>query len=293
MKYMINKKYLLLLSIFIQFYILTIYNPAKAFIPSTYTPNKKTLINASNGIKVTAAQLIKFGQYKEAIGLTKLAISLNPNDVSLWILRASAELNNKQLKDSLNSINHAITVNSNSSTVWFTKASIEMQMGNPKPAIKSMKKSIEINKKNANSYFLLGNAQLMTQDFNSALNTFTKAIKLNPQFWQAINNQGLIYYELGYPKKAIKSWRKVLKITSDAEPKLALAIALYSINPNNEESIKLAKEALEHKPNYYSSKHQEDQLWGPKLQNAGKKLLNNPQLESVVQTASANATFTN
>ena len=54
-----------------------------------------------------------------------------------------------------------------------------------------------------------------------------------------------------------------------------------------------AKEALEHKPNYYSSKHQEDQLWGPKLQNAGKKLLNNPQLESVVQTASANATFTN
>ena len=92
---------------------------------------------------------------------------------------------------------------------------------------------------------------------------------------------------------AIEIWRNVIKIKPDPETKLALAIALYSIQPNNNESIPLAKEALKENPNYFFQAHQTEQLWGEKLKAAGVELFKNPKLKSVIKTASANSNFTN
>ena len=44
----------------------------------------------------------------------------------------------------------------------------------------------------------------------------------------AINNLGLIQYELNNPQQAIKYWYKALEIETDLqESKLAIAVALY------------------------------------------------------------------
>ena len=109
-------------------------------------------------------------------------------------------------------------------------------------------------------------------------------------FYVKIINKTVNFME---KRLAIKIWRKVLKIKADPATKLALAIALYSIEPNNKESIKLAKEALKENPNYFFQSHQEEQLWGEKLQKAGIKLFNSPKLKEVLNTASANSNFTN
>ena len=168
-----------------------------------------------------------------------------------------------------------------------------MQIGDIEAAIQSIKKNIKLEKNNSNSYFLLGNAKLMQKKYSNSLEAFKKASAINPKFWQAINNQAIVYYELGFKQKAIKTWREVILLKSDPEPKLALAIALYALEPNNNEAIKLAKEALSQNPNYFFQQFQKEQLWGEKLQTAGIELFKNPKLKSVINTASANSNFSN
>ena len=79
----------------------------------------------------------------------------------------------------------------------------ESQMGKTKEAIKSIKKNIRLNKKNANAYFLLGNARLMQKEHTLALSAFKTSANINPKLWQSINNEALVYFELGERKKAI------------------------------------------------------------------------------------------
>ena len=268
-------------------------NPSYSFVPSVYEPTKKTLIDTSIGIGRTASKYIEYGHAKEAINLAKLALSLNPKEANLWVILSRAQLYSNRLSDSLVSIKNAQRIDSNSPIVWFTKASIEMQIGDIEAAIQSIRKNIKLEKNNSNSYFLLGNAKLMQKKYSNSLEAFKKATDINPKFWQAINNQALVYYELGFKQKAIKTWREVILLKSDPEPKLALAIALYALEPNNNEAIKLAKEALNQNPNYFFQQFQKEQLWGEKLQTAGIELFKNPKLKSVINTASANSNFSN
>ena len=268
-------------------------NPSYSFVPSIYEPTKKTLIDTSIGIGRTASKYIEYGHAKEAINLAKLALSLNPKEANLWIILSRAQLYSNLLSDSLVSIKNAQKFDSKSPVVWFTRASIEMQLGDIEAAIQSIRKNIKLEKNNSHSYFLLGNAKLMQKKYSNSLEAFKKATDINPKFWQAINNQALVYYELGFKQKAIKTWREVILLKSDPEPKLALAIALYALEPNNNEAIKLAKEALNQNPNYFFQQFQKEQLWGEKLQTAGIELFKNPKLKSVINTASANSNFSN
>ena len=55
------------------------------------------------------------------------------------------------------------------------------------------------------------------------------------------------------------------------------------------ESLDLAKKALSKNPQYVSSKHQAEQLWGGKLREATKELLKDPKLSDDVERALANS----
>ncbi|WP_269622065.1 tetratricopeptide repeat protein [Prochlorococcus marinus] len=287
-----KKKYLVILLLLnINLSIFT--KPVKALTPHIYLPKEKTLINTSIKLGIIASQYIKYGQNKIAISFAKLAIKLNPKELQLWTILSQAQLNNNLLDEAIKSIEEAQKLNPQLEILWRSHASILLQQGKLEKAILSIKKSIKLNDNNSNSYFLLGNARLMQKNYSKALLSFKQASKINPKFWQAINNEGLVYYELGNKGKAIKIWRKVLKLESNAEPKLALAIALYSLNTDNTESIALAKQALEEDPNYFYIQHQKEQLWGERLQNDGKKLFRDPKLMSTINTTSENTSFTN
>ena len=69
------------------------------------------LTETSLGIGFTASQYIQFGQSKEAINLTKLAISLNPKLVENWIILSQAQSNSNLLQEAFQSINTAKGIN--------------------------------------------------------------------------------------------------------------------------------------------------------------------------------------
>ncbi len=266
-----------------------IQKPANSFVPYVFQPNLKSLNNASINLGKTAAQLFHFGQNKEASRVAKLAVQLNPNDERLWSILANIQVRNNLLKEASQSLSKAKKLNPKNAKLWFAEGQLSLQQKKTKHAITLIKKGLSIEPNNANAYFQLGNAQIMQSKLQSALESFQKASQIQPNFWEAINNQGLVLFEMGKTNDAIYIWRNVLTINENSEPMLALAAALNQIKKNNKESLKLAQKALVQNPNYVSSKHQSEQLWGKKLQHATRLLLKNPNLKDDVKRALANS----
>ena len=284
MKIYFLKIYQLVLSLII-FESCLITKSSNAFFPRINEPNKHELESTSIQIGKTAIQLIKFGQNNEAIKLLKLAVKLNPNEKELWTGLAEAQVRENKHYEALSSLNKAITLNPKDENVYFSKGSIFMYLNNPEKAKSSIKKGLSINKNNERGYFQLGNTEILLNNYELALNAFRKSSKINSNFWQSINNEGLVLYELNNTKEAITKFNLALEISNDAEPMLALAIALFSSNKSSNRSLNLAKKALKTNPQYVSKQYQEKQLWGKKLQKSSQLLFNIQEMKKVVKEA--------
>ena len=109
---------------------------------------------------------------------------------------------------------------------------------------------------------------------------FDKSVKIKPDFWQAINNQGLAYFERGKQNLSIKFFEKAISINENAEPLLGLASCLRI--KDIESAIQLTKKALAKDPNYVNYDYRNEQLWGEKLQASTEILLKHEQLQQDV-----------
>ena len=120
----------------------------------------------------------------------------------------------------------------------------------------------------------------MEKNFLGAIKLFDKSIKIKPDFWQAINNQGLAYFERNNINLSIKHFESAISIEENAEPLLGLASCI-NIH-DNKLAIQLAKKALTKDPKYVDYDYRKEQLWGEKLQAATEILLQNQQLKKDV-----------
>ena len=264
--------------------------PAQALVPYVYLPTEVELSGSSLGIGRTAAQLLQMGQPKEAAQLGALAVRLNPNDERLWTVLAEAQLRSNQLKDASQSLAKAKKINPNNAGLWFAEAAIALRAERPEEAIPLIQRGLQLDGRNAAAYFDLGNARIMQNKLARALQSFEKATEIKPNFWEALNNQALVLFELGQHNEAIRRWRQVLKLEQNAEPMLALAAALHQKGEQSE-AVLLAKEALSKNPNYVLPLHQKEQLWGSHVRQATAHLLREAALASSVERAQANATW--
>ena len=263
--------------------------PVRALTPYVYTPSAQELEGAGVGIGRTAAQLLRLGQPEEAASLAALAVRLQPNDERLWSVLAEAQLRSDQLKEAAESLAKAKALKPGKAGLWFAEASIALRDERPDDAISLLNEGLRLDPKNAGAYFDLGNARVMQSDLKKALKAFERATTIKPSFWEALNNQALVLFEMGNTAEAIKRWRSVLAIKRNPEPMLALAAALNQQTPGDAESIELASKALAEDPNYVLPGHQQNQLWGSKLRQATDVLLTTPSLRGTVERAEANA----
>ncbi len=123
----------------------------------------------------------------------------------------------------------------------------------------------------------------MEKNYKQALSTYNKIIEIKSNFWQAINNKGLIYFEEDELPLAINNFTKAIEIEKNAESMLALGVSLQ--NTNIKKAISLAKEALQKNPNYVSFEFREEQLWGEKLQKATEELFKIKELQKNISIA--------
>ena len=275
-------KYLLSLSLIETFFIP---NSSIAFFPRINEPNQEEFEFTSMQIGKAAMQLIQFGQYKEAINILKLALKLNPKEETLWIALADAQFKSKDSDSALLSLNKVLVINPKNASIYFTKGSIYMNSKNLEKAILMLNQGLLLDNKNETGYFQLGNAYIMLKEYTKALDTYNKVTKINPSFWQVINNQGLILYEINKKKDAISKFKLAAKLSNNAEPKLALAITIYSTKGKSIELLNIAKNALIDNPKYANIEYQSEQLWGRKLQHSAKLFFKTKEMKKVVREA--------
>ena len=142
------------------------------------------------------------------------------------------------------------------------------------------KKGIKIEPNNHKAIFQLGNILLMEKNYFGAIKQFDKSIKIKPDFWQAINNQGLAYFEKNNINLSIELFKSAISIQENAEPLLGLA-SCVRVN-DTKLAIQLAKKALAKDPKYVDYDYRQEQLWGEKLQAKTEILLQNNQLQTDV-----------
>ncbi|MEC8214841.1 MAG: tetratricopeptide repeat protein [Cyanobacteriota bacterium] len=264
---------------------------AQAITPYVYVPSSEELKRSALGIGRTAAQLLQLGQPEQSAKLAALAVRLDPQDERLWSILAEAQLRSDDLEQASQSLARAKELNPDKAGLWFAQGALALRDERPEEAVPLIQRGLELDPKNPAAYFDLGNARIMTNDLSSALGSFEQATTLKPDFWEALNNQALVLYEMGNADEAIRRWRAVLKIEENAEPLLALAAALHQQGDDSEVPFNMAREALNKEPNYVLPPHQTEQLWGIRIRQAAAELLASPQLSSSVERAQANATW--
>ena len=265
--------------------------PARALVPYVYVPQRQELEAAGLGIAQAAARLLRLGQARDAARLAAITVQLLPEDPRGWVLLAEAQLRSNQLEQAGISLAKAKQLDPRNPGIWFAGGSLALRAGKPNEAIGLLEQGLKLDKRNAGAYFDLGNARILIGQSYQALEAFERASSLRNSFWEAINNQGLVLFEQGNTKEAIRRWREVLKIKPDAaEPTLALAASLFANGPDNRsEAIELVGKALDTEPNYVLDVYQKDQLWGPKLRSTTAELFKLTELKPVVDRALANA----
>jgi tetratricopeptide (TPR) repeat protein len=265
--------------------------PARALVPYTYLPRPQELEAAGLGIAQAAARLLRLGQASDAARLAALTVQLLPQDPRGWVLLAEAQLRSNQLKAAGASLAKAKQLDPRNPGIWFAEGSLALRDNRAQEAVGLLEQGLRLDGNNASAYFDLGNARILLNQPNQALAAFERAARLRRDFWEAINNQGLVLFEQGQAKAAVGRWRQVLTIKPDAaEPSLALAAALHQLGPaQHAEAIGLAERALAAEPNYVLESYQTTQLWGPKLRTATQGLLRLPALRPAMERALANA----
>ena len=257
----------------------------KALVPYYYFPTNKNLEKEALNIGKNAYQLLYFGQIKDGLDLAKLAVKINKYDVNLWLILSEAQIANEYEEDALRSLKKAEKIDPNLSEIYFAKSTIYLKKAKLKEAKIALNSGLKISPQNHKALFQLGNIYLMEKDYLSAIQIFDKAIIIKNDFWQAINNKGLAYFEQNKETLSAKFFEKAGKLNDNAEPILGLASCLMKNDINS--AILLAKEALEKDPNYVESEYRKEQLWGEKLQKRTEELLRNEQLKDHVSLAKA------
>ena len=255
----------------------------KALIPHYYFPETKNLKKDGLLIGKQAYQLLYFGQIEDSLNLAKLAISFDNKNATLWTILAEAQIANKLYEDALISLTRAEKINPKIGEIYFIKSTIYMKQSKIKKAKISLQTGINILPQNTEAIFQLGNIFLMEKNYDKAIKEFDKALKIKRNFWQAINNKGLAYFELDKINLSITYFKEAIAVEENAEPLLALASCLSTQNIS--EAIFFAKKALNKEPNYVDYNYRKEQLWGEKLQKSTEKLFKNNQLEKEISFA--------
>ncbi len=264
---------------------------AQALVPYVYVPRAEELEAAGLGIAQAATRLLRLGQADDAARLAALTVQLLPNDPRGWVLLAEAQLRSNQIKPAGQSLARAKELDPRNPGIWFAEGSLALRDGQPGQAVGLLETGLRFDGKNPGAHFDLGNAHLLLNNPQAALGSFDRASGLRKDFWEAINNQGLVLFELGRNDDAIRRWRRALEINPKAaEPMLALAAALHTRSGDQKEALEMASQALAIEPNYVLEAYQKEQLWGPRLRSSTRVLLENPAIKAATDRANANAT---
>ena len=260
---------------------------SQALLPYTPQINSEKLEQQGLQLLQDAVQLIKFQQYELAVPRAELATQLAPNNYEVWFILGSLYLQQEKIDNGINVLQKAENLAPKEEGILFTLGNAYFQKGDYESALKKLEAGLKIEDNAPEALFDLGNTYLKLDKLKKAIKSYEKAFKQEKTFWPAINNVGLVEYEQGKTENAIAKWQTALEIDGEqAEPKLALAVAMYA-RGEKQKGIELAASALETDARYGDIQFLKDNLWGDRLIEHTEALLAIPQLQAIVTSYEA------
>jgi tetratricopeptide (TPR) repeat protein len=227
-----------------------------------------------------------------AILRAKLATQFVPRSAEAWAVLGGLYLLDNQPSESVKSLEKAKNLAPREPKILFRLGSAYFQTKQYGKAVAVLEAGLKLKPNIAPALFDLGNAYLLNQQVPQAIDIYNKAYAQDAKFWFPLNNIGIVRYDEGNVDESIRLWRACIAIDNqEAEPKMALAAALYVKKGDKTQGIKLASEAIKLNLRYSETQFMRDNLWGEKLIADTATVLADPALKAaIVQAQEAAAT---
>jgi tetratricopeptide (TPR) repeat protein len=256
---------------------------AQALVPHAVKLNFGNLEEQGIALARDAAQLAQFEQYDLALPRARLAVQLAPQAYQTQAVLGSLYLRKEEYAKAIASLSTAHSLKKDNPAILFSLGSAHLRKGDYNSAIQKIKQGLAIEPKEPTAIFDLGNAYYLAKRYDEAISEFTRVTELEKKFWAATNNIGLVEYERGNVDKAIERWNAAIAQAAAAEdtaaePKLALAVALYA-KGDRDKGLKMSEDALKIDPRYSKENFLKENLWGDKLLADTRTMFKNPSLK--------------
>ncbi|MBD2326371.1 tetratricopeptide repeat protein [Alkalinema sp. FACHB-956] len=259
--------------------------PAIAYlVPHLPHLDDRQLEREGNDLLGESIQLAQLQQFDLAITRAKLATQLIPKNPDVWSVLGGLYLADNKTDLSIAALQKAKALEPKESAIWFRLGNAYFQKKDYPKAIESLQSGLALKPNVPGALFDLGNAYLMSGKKNEAIATYEKAYAQDKKFWYPLNNIGLIKYEIGDVKEAIRLWKLSVAAATDstgAEPKLALAVATYQTG-DQDQGLKLGEAAVKLDSRYSDIKFLKENLWGDRLIAATQEFLELPRIKAAI-----------
>jgi tetratricopeptide (TPR) repeat protein len=280
-----NRIYLLLLTACLGIVSVPTATHSQALLPYTPKQDPQSLTDTSKSLLRQAAGLVQFQQYEQAIPRVALATQLAPKNHEAWFFLGTLYVQTQKYQKGIDSLLQAKAIKPQDPEILFMLGSAYFQKGDNPQAIETINAGLKIKPDNNSALFDLGNAYYKSSRYPDAIAQYQKAVKKDPKFWPAINNIGLVSYETGDLNGAIQNWQKAIAIDPKAaEPTLAIAVALFT-QGKQAEAFTTAEKAISLDSRYANIQYLKDNLWGDKLLNDTRKLIQTPRIRDFITKA--------
>ncbi len=261
---------------------------AQAQIYTPYLPaiDDQQLERDADLLMEEARQLAQLQQRNLAILRAKLATQLAPRNPDSWAILGGLYLLDNQSAASVIALEKAKALAPKEPVIWFRLGSAYFQTKEYPKAIDALQMGLKLKPNVPSAMFDLGNAYLLSGKTNEAIAIYQKSYEQDKEFWFPLNNIGLIRYKQGKVDEAIKLWQTCITIDAkEAEPKLALAAALFTRKGDQAQGIRLAAEAMKLNLRYSEPQYMRDNLWSEELIADTVNVLAHPTVKAAIVKA--------
>lgn len=154
---------------------------------------------------------VELGDGNKAVQLMSKAISLLPEDETLYLMAAEYNLYMGYHQSAINFINDLLRINASNAEAYFLKGYIYKDLNDIDKAISNFQTAVEQNPLHYDAYMQLG--LLFSNKKNDlALNYFDNALRINENSREAIYGKAYHYQIKNNFNKAIENYKKILEL---------------------------------------------------------------------------------
>ena len=185
---------------------------------------------------------------KEARKSFEVSSALSPSSTDPYINMGHIHARNKEWDKAKLKYDLALKLGANRSQVFFNSGLMRLKLNKPAEALPFLLEAIKIKNHRPLYHQELGNAFRMLKQYDSALKSYRKVLELEPNYVEAQNNIGVIFWNLKILDKAELEFKKALVMKDKTKIHNNLA-NLYIAKKQFSKAIPHLKTVLGRKPN--------------------------------------------